>query len=266
MLILKIIGFTLLGVLALLLLLILLVLFVPVRYSASFNKQAGEMSGTARVTWLLGLVSLKIKYEGKKFVTRGRVAFVKLFKDRKEPEEKNAKAADKKTAKIEDQHFKSLEKQKKQHEQKENKAKKTGTHSEPKPGLSVVDRLKNIYTNREKVEDLWEDTRPVVMKAIKKVKKLLLHIVPKRSGGVIEFGFDDPSATGKLLGAVSAIYGLTGPLFGLRPDFENKVLNCDIWIKGRIRIFTVALILVLLYFNKELKNAGKRLKALSERV
>ncbi len=264
MLILKIIGFTLLGILALLLFLILLVLFVPVRYSAAFKNTDSEMSGTARVTWLLGLVSFKIKYEEKKFTTHGRVAFVKLFKDKEETEEKTEK---KPKEKKYDDHVKASGKEKaaETHGKKTTKTEDNNLKN-PNPNLSVVDRLKNIYTNRDKVADLWEDTRPAVMKALKKIKKLLLHIVPKSSGGVIEFGFDDPSTTGKLLGTISAVYGLTGPLFALHPDFENKVLNSDIWIKGRIRIFTVALILVLLYFNKELKNAGKRLKVLSERV
>ncbi len=242
MLILKITGLILLGLIALLLFVLLLVLFVPVRYKACFSKQDKNMTGSAGITWLLRLLSIKIKYKDKKLEKSGRIAFFKLLKEKEEePKEK--------------------EPEKKKPSGKKHKKKK-----KHKKGLSVVDRLKNIYENRDEVVDLWEEYKPEVSKAFKRIGKLVLHIIPKRSGGFIDFGFEDPSTTGKVLGGVSAIYGFTGALFELRPDFEDPHADCDIWIQGRVRIFTVALIFVLLYFNKELKKAGKRFIQLSERV
>nr|MCR5584248.1 DUF2953 domain-containing protein [Lachnospiraceae bacterium] len=84
--------------------------------------------------------------------------------------------------------------------------------------------------------------------------------------GEAEFGFEDPATTGEILGVVSSVYACTGKLLDLKPDFENEVFNCDVRVKGRIRIFTVALIAVLLYFNKDLRKLVKRLRLLSEKV
>lgn len=61
-LILKIIGFLILGILGLLLGLLLLVLFVPVRYQIQ-GSFYGKPEGTVRVTWLLHMISVLVSYQ-----------------------------------------------------------------------------------------------------------------------------------------------------------------------------------------------------------
>lgn len=58
LLILKIIGWILLGLLGLILGLVLLILFVPIRYRVD-GSYYGEPKGTARITWLLHMISVK---------------------------------------------------------------------------------------------------------------------------------------------------------------------------------------------------------------
>ncbi len=246
----KIIGFILLGLLALILLVVAAVLFIPVRYSGHFVKQEDELKGDAKITWLFGFLTVKLQYAEKKLKSSIRVAFFKL-KDKK-PKKESREEEENKTSES----VKRLSTKKRKTKKKKQKSEK----------LSMFQKLKNLFKNRDEVAELIEETSPHAVKAFKRIKKLILHVLPRRLSGELCFGFSDPSTTGKVLGLISAIYGAMGPLLDLSPDFENERFDCNISFKGRIRIFTVALILILLYFNKELHQAQDRLKALSEKA
>ena len=288
MLILKVVGFVLLGILALLLLIVSAVLFVPIRYRAEFTKQDKDMSGKAVATWLFGIGRLKAFFKDGELTYFGRIAFRKLGEDKKKPPKKNIKKKTREDGAAEEKQEEKTSAQKasaekaqtnvnekrsetsakspvKSPEHKKTKEKKKRAKSDKKEGLSTFQKIRNLIRNRDEAAAILKSHEAVILKSLKRIRKLLLHILPKKVRGYAEFGFDDPSTTGKVLGGLSALYGMTGPLLDLRPDFRNKVFNCDLYIKGRIRIFTVALILLLLYFNKELKETREQLEALSER-
>lgn len=87
LLILKIIGWLVLGILCLLLGLILIVLFVPVRYRME-GSWHGALKGTARITWLLHILSVKVSYdENGELLTSFRLLGFRLLKDRADGEE-----------------------------------------------------------------------------------------------------------------------------------------------------------------------------------
>ncbi len=281
-----------LGILALVILAALLVLFVPIRYTGTFSKDEEVLKGEGRATWLLGLVCLKIKYADKKLTRSGRVAFFRIWKEetvkqedpkqqegsKKQEEAKQQEEtlkeekADEPLAHVSDEkRSKPVSKEevgarndnpKPSHKKKKDKKRKD---KKKKDEPSVSDRIKNLFYNRDYLEALWEKNKDVILTALKRVKRLLIHILPKKLWGEAEFGFEDPSTTGKVLGLVSAIYGRTGAFLDLKPDFENKIFNCNLHIKGRVRIFTVALTAVLLYFNKDIRKIGERVKKLSEK-
>lgn len=78
--ILKIIGISLLIILGIVILLILLVLFVPVRYKAVGSYAEGNADVSGRVRWLLGIVSLKIRFQnGQPFHIKAKVLFITIF-------------------------------------------------------------------------------------------------------------------------------------------------------------------------------------------
>ncbi len=268
MLILKVVGFVLLGILALLLLIVSAVLFVPIRYRAEFTKQDKDMSGKAVATWLFGIGRLKAFFKDGELSYFGRIAFRKLGEDKKKPPKKSAQKtfAEKAQTNINEKRSEASAKSPvKSPEHKKAKEKKKRAKSDKKEGLSTFQKIKNLIRNRDEAAAILKSHEAVILKSLKRIRKLLLHILPQKVRGYAEFGFDDPSTTGKVLGGISALYGMTGPLLDLCPDFRNKIFNCDLVIKGRIRIFTVALILLLLYFNKELKETREQIEALSER-
>ena len=76
---------------------------------------------------------------------------------------------------------------------------------------------------------------------------------PKKFNGSIEFGTGDPSQTGQLLGVISVFYGKYGKHIKLTPVFEEKTLSGNVFLKGRIRLLTVAIIVLGLMLTKILK-------------
>lgn len=96
---------------------------------------------------------------------------------------------------------------------------------------------------------LWEDTR-----------KLFRHIMPRKIRGWISFGTGDPAHTGQLL----AVLGVTAPLhknaLAVYPDFEQKILEGEIRLKGRIYGITLLIIGWELYRNPDVRMMIKKFK------
>lgn len=84
LLILKIIGIILLCILGILLLAILCVLFVPVRYRIELERKEGEgeppFTVHARITWLMHIVNVRIRYPSDKAYVRVRLFLFTLLR------------------------------------------------------------------------------------------------------------------------------------------------------------------------------------------
>ena len=130
--------------------------------------------------------------------------------------------------------------------------------------ISLKDRIGNLINNRDYLERAWEKKKDVIKKALGRVKKLIIHVLPHKIQGYVEYGFEDPALTGEVLGVIAVLYSRTGHKLKICPDFENRVLNADVTLKGKIRIFTFLLLFVLVYFNKELRRTWKYVRHLSE--
>lgn len=103
--------------------------------------------------------------------------------------------------------------------------------------------LSNDKKNREAVELI-----------IKKTKKLLKAIAPRRMKGDIEYGSEDPADTGKFLAGAAMLYPLYGRGITVVPHFDGPVLAFELMFRGRIYIFTLVKIFLQLYFNKKVKR------------
>ena len=97
LLILKIIGIILLCILGILLLGIVCVLFVPVRYRIELDRAEGEDEPPivlkARITWLLHLLNILIRYPAEVTV-RVRILFFTLFRIPKKMKQPNSKVSE----------------------------------------------------------------------------------------------------------------------------------------------------------------------------
>lgn len=86
---------------------------------------------------------------------------------------------------------------------------------------------------------------------------LFRHLKPKKFQLTLHFGFEDPAMTGQVLAAVSMFYGWYCEHVDLYPDFEQTVLEGNIYIKGRIRAFSLLIIGVKLLLNRNLRKVYK---------
>jgi len=100
---------------------------------------------------------------------------------------------------------------------------------------------------------------------LKKLKKMLRHIRPRKISGHITYGFEDPYQTGLVLAGAESFYPVWGKSFDLVPDFAEKRLEGDAALRGHIIIGYVIWQAVLVWFNKDVKKVLAFLKAEKER-
>lgn len=96
----------------------------------------------------------------------------------------------------------------------------------------------------------------------RQIFRLIRHLLPQTLKGTLRFGFEDPSYTGQVLAAVSPFYGVYARSFTLIPEFEEKILEGEVHIRGRIRAATVLWTAGRIFLNKNfrrlLRGRGRR--------
>ena len=300
LLILKIIGIVLLALFLLVLLVVGLVLFAPVRYRIKAEHNPEKTLLTGRASFLSPLVVVKFRYFEEVFSYRGRAAwyvFLDSGKNKEVKPEENIQdmAAEKeqqpatentkpetetnpeafleafpeedvetkeilkkvtKASKPEDAKEKKVSGKDKKKEKKEKTGKKTG----------ILEKIKRIFRQKDELKRILvkPESKAAVALALGGVKKTIRHILPGKVKGYLLFGTGDPASTGQILGLISVFYAVAGPVLKIVPDFEEKRLECDLELRGRLRVFTLLVILLKLYFNKELKQLMQELKALKD--
>lgn len=132
--------------------------------------------------------------------------------------------------------------------------------------LDVVDGIRRsvsgIIKNIDKICKLITDpeNQQFVMFALGEVKKVLKSILPKKHSIYLKLGLADPSLTGEILGAYSVIKNAFGLNFVLEPDFNQEVIEAKINLKGSIRIITLLIVAIRIYFNKTFRKLIRRKK------
>lgn len=92
------------------------------------------------------------------------------------------------------------------------------------------------------------------------LKKLWKKIRPRHLKGEVTYGLDDPSVTGKILAFCSALFPVYGPDFILHPDFEEKRLEGNAELSGRIFLGPVVFLIGRYLLNPNTRYAIQFLK------
>lgn len=305
LLILKIIGIAIAAILGLLLFVVLLVLFVPIRYRGEVHKRQ-EIQAEGKVSWLLGVILFRIRYteQGTKYALR--ICGFKLFSDeprkrRRKPKEKikakkiaveEAKEIDEKGVEEVKNESAPVQLSKGQLPEKnvaEESQEKQVIEETAKKKSSIKEKWKDfcekVKSIKRKIRDMLimikgifhkigavkrfifdYHNRPGFKVIFREVKALLKHIFPTKYKAYIHFGMEDPSQTGQILGAVCAIYPSIISKVSMYPDFEQEILEGDFEGRGRIRIFTVLVMVLRVVMNKEFKIVWNNIKNLKEEL
>ena len=90
-----------------------------------------------------------------------------------------------------------------------------------------------------------------------KLFRILCHVLPGRVTLRLHYGFEDPATTGMLTGMIFMLYPKSAERFQLMPDFEKRVLEGELTIKGRVQLIRVLWNLFSIYSHKECKRIIK---------
>ena len=297
--ILAVIGIVLLVLLALLILTVLAVLFVPIRYRASGEKEADRIEGVAAVSFLYPFLSFKWQHAGNENRWALRLLGIKLKGSPKvdkgkttEPEktEKGKVAEPEKTDKGKAEETAQAAKPEKAAEPvKEEKqpatpsvqnaeaedaarqAEETGTQktdrgsSEKKARFTIsglCDKMEKIRDNVEYYKERLtaEENRLFLKRTKERIFAVLKSIKPKVLTARVVCGTGSPDTTGY----VCAVYGMLYPVIEDRisftADFENKVLDGELSVKGKVRVVTLVRHGIKILLDKQLKVFLKEMK------
>lgn len=116
--------------------------------------------------------------------------------------------------------------------------------------------FKNIKDFKAFISD--EKTKKALSLIKKESVKLIKHIRPKKIRGYLIFGFDDPSYTGRVLGLIYMFSRGTRKNFQIGPDFENRVFETDVQVKGRIQVYFLLIIAYRFYKDKNFREVIER--------
>jgi len=297
--ILAVIGIVLLVLLALLILTVLAVLFVPIRYRASGEKEADRIEGVAAVSFLYPFLSFKWQCAGNENRWALRLLGIKLKSSRKadkgkvaEPEktEKGKVAEPEKTDKGKAEETAQAAKLEKaaepvneekqpatpnvknaEAEDAERQTEETGTQktdrvsSEKKARFTIsglCDKMEKIRDNVEYYKERLtaEENRLFLKRTKERIFAVLKSIKPKVLTARVVCGTGSPDTTGY----VCAVYGMLYPVIEDRisftADFENKVLDGELSVKGKVRVATLVRHGIKILLDKQLKVFLKEMK------
>lgn len=126
--------------------------------------------------------------------------------------------------------------------------------------ISIIDSIRNKKEDlSEKIDAFYEvinneDNRELVRFLWEQLKKLLRIIKPKKGKLYVHYGMDDPETTGKIAIYLAVLYGWLGLDINILPDFEQKIMEGELQLKGSIRLFGIIVIALKVYTNKQFKK------------
>lgn len=275
--ILAVIGIVLLVLLALLILTVLAVLFVPIRYRASGEKEADRIEGVAAVSFLYPFLSFKWQRAGNENRWALRLLGIKLKSSRKADKgkaEETAQAAKPEKAAEpvkEEKQPATPSVQNAEAEDAARQAEETGTQktdrgsSEKKARFTIsglCDKMEKIRDNVEYYKERLtaEENRLFLKRTKERIYAVLKSIKPKVLTARVVCGTGSPDTTGY----VCAVYGMLYPVIEDRisftADFENKVLDGELSVKGKVRVVTLVRHGIKILLDKQLKVFLKEMK------
>lgn len=120
----------------------------------------------------------------------------------------------------------------------------------------LCDRIKRIFENIEYYLDILKGDVFKSSFALCKgeLGTILSYIKPRKIKADLIIGAGDPAATGQIISYYYAIlYPYIGSDVTVVGDFDNKRIEGNIYIKGKVKLFTLLKAVIRIYFNKDIK-------------
>lgn len=268
--ILKIIGIILLAILGLLILLLCIVFFVPLRYVINAETKGDLASTNVKIQfyWFLHLVSGQVTYLEEEIDYKIRVLWkyitaVETSEETKEerPEEVVPDIANDSSKEPPKELSESVDfAEENQAEVEKDTTSKQNKFQKIKCTITeVCDKIKMV------LEFLKAEPHKLTFNRVKKeIIRLLVSLKPKKLRGKVRFGMEDPYQTGQILAALSVLYPIYGDNVEIFPEFEQKILEGDVYIKGHVRGIHAVKMVFNIIIDKNVRMTIKDIKTLFE--
>lgn len=304
-LILKIIGIILALLIGLIVLLMCIILFAPIRYQVNgeFVNTVESIRVSAKFSWIFHLIRGTFDYQDSNIIWQIRIAWKKLntsdeqsapssFTDEKEvqshaprkkpvapipPSMDDTESID---IPLQESFTHSLPvssvRKEEAKEEKESIFKKiqnlynkiiNAIKNIKYTIVKLCDNIKMLLTKKDKIMGFVTDDihKVAFIKLKNEVFKFIKKLKPKKFIIKGIFGFEDPCTTGQVLAGLSILYPFIATQVQLMPDFENRILTGEVFIKGRIRLVYILVIAIRLLVNKDVRKTIKDIKKLNLR-
>ena len=274
--ILAVVGILLLVILGIIIFVLLIILFVPITYRIIGNADQKTREVHVRAKWLFGLLRFRLSYT-KEIAWNLKILWmdVKGHLKKKTTENnvrpKSFETMDAAVSPSEDIHVSEEIPVSEDSSQSENTSVKK-TLSE-----TIDDIIKKIQRLIEKFQEILanlsyylevlreEDTTNLITIFFGMFGRILNGIRPRKLKVNAVIGFDSPDTTGKVYGFLCMLYPYYGNDIHITPDFDNKILEVNLYAKGHICICVLVWNALKILLNRKLykvihkfKNGGKK--------
>lgn len=122
--------------------------------------------------------------------------------------------------------------------------------------IKFCDRIKMLLEKKERLAEFIEDEthRNAFSKVRAELFCLIGKLKPSKLTADIHFGFGDPCLTGQVLAVLSVLYPWLGGHTNILPDFEEKVLEGTLLVKGRVRGSYFCVLALRLLLSKSVRT------------
>ncbi|MCR4923617.1 MAG: hypothetical protein K5931_06360 [Lachnospiraceae bacterium] len=126
----------------------------------------------------------------------------------------------------------------------------------------ITQRLKKLLENADYYINFFgkENTREQLNNLLIEGGKLLRHIKPGKMKLILKLGREDSYQLGSLLSLLALVYPIMGESLLVDVSYERDINDYSLFMKGRIRVFTLLLIGYRIYFHKGFRNMLKEFK------
>ena len=130
---------------------------------------------------------------------------------------------------------------------------------------SISDKLKSLKKKKDGYTKLVNNvrTKEAIRVAKAQLIAVLKHLKPTKVKGQLVYGTGDPATTGQHLGYMSVLFPLYCDHIDVTPDFMEKRLEGDLFMKGRVRLITIGWYVLKVIWNKNVKITISRFKKIS---
>ena len=128
-------------------------------------------------------------------------------------------------------------------------------------GMERTDELsESLEQMKKKLSPLTGTEAKNLFHLLVRKKKMLYHFRPRNVLGFMRFGLNRPDLTARAGGLLYILLPAGAGRFKLEPDWEERVFECDMTMKGHIRLCHVAALALQLLLHRDTWKLIKKLR------